>query len=142
MAVLFLAFAASAVLTTMSVVTDRTRDVWMGSQELVARQAAQGAVHQVIATVHVARDMGNMLAPFSAIEAMDTAALEGPGYYTQLLNGQAIKDSLGKTVAEVDAYIDVLNRADLNFRDVAITAYAYVPSKLAVNNGVRDSIDR
>jgi hypothetical protein len=84
MTLLLMAFAASAVMTIMTLVTDQTRDVRITNLDLVARQAAQAGVNQGIATVRTARDMGLTGAPFGVIDHIDADAAEGVGHYTRL----------------------------------------------------------
>jgi len=140
LAVLFMAFAVSAVMTTMTLVNDETRDVRISNQDLVGRQAAQAGVNQGISTLKTARDMSLTGAPFAIIDAMDTNVPEGMGYYTRIVNGQALQDASNVTVAEFDVFIDVTNRSSLNYRDVVVTSYAYVPNKVSYQAKVRDAV--
>jgi len=140
LAVLFLAFASGAVMTTLTLVSERVRDVRIGNRDLVARHAAQAGVNQGISTVHTARDMGLAGAPFGVLDAMDTDTAEGLGHYTRIVNGQALLDGSGASVAEMDIFIDVTSRSSSNFRDVVVSCYAYVPTKAAFTAKVRDAL--
>jgi hypothetical protein len=140
LAVLFLTIAASAVLTVITLVSERSRAVAIGSQDLLARQAAQGGVHQGIATVKLARNMGSAAAPFAVLENLDAKPAEGFGSYTQIIDGQPLRDTAGQTVAEFDVLVDVRNRASGSQRDVVVSCYAYVPSKAAYTAGERRAV--
>ncbi len=140
LAILFLVFASSAVMTTLTLVSERVRDVRIGHRDLTARHAAQGGVNQGISTVRSARDMGLSGSPFGVLDAMDTDTSEGLAHYTRIVNGQALLNSSGTTVAEFDVFIDVTSRSSSNFRDVVVSSYAYVPTKTAFTAKVRDAL--
>ncbi|HVR76204.1 MAG TPA: hypothetical protein VMT52_17875 [Planctomycetota bacterium] len=128
LAVIFLTFVLTLVVSTLSLVTTRVQDVRTSRNHIVARNAAESGLHQGIANVKLARDLASMGSPFGGIDAMDPKLAAGPGGYTQGYKGQPLRDTAGNRIAQFDVFYDVLRDSAIQ-RTVNVSSYAYVPSK-------------
>ncbi|MBI4602803.1 MAG: hypothetical protein HY721_12675 [Planctomycetes bacterium] len=139
-AVLFLSFVLTLVLSTMSVVASRVQDVRFSRNLLTARVAAESGISQEIADIKQARDYAAIQTAFNGIDAIDTVSAEGSGGYTQTYVTQPLVDSTGRVVAEYDVFVDVQGQGDPATRQVDVSCYAYVPTKADYLAGVPDAV--
>ncbi len=140
MAVLFLSFILTLVLSTMGVVSSRVTDVRVERNKLVAVNAAESGIQRQISEIRMTRDLSSLTAPYAGIDLVDTNATQGYGGYTQTYNTQALTDRSGNTVAEYDVVVDLGSTASTTSRSLSVTCIAYVPSKSAYTSGVTDAV--
>jgi hypothetical protein len=136
--VLVLSMVGSLVLSGITVVTDRTVDLRGSGNQLVAQHAAHSGVERQLADIKLARDMGLISSPFFGLDSLDSNPATGPGGYTQTYEGEPLLDMAGNLVAEYDVLVDVLDSGQQ--RTIAITCYAYAPSKAVYLSGSRDAM--
>ncbi len=139
-AVLFLSFVLTLVLSTMGVVNSRVADVRVSRNQIVARATAESGVHQQIADVKQARDLAAIQTAFNGIDSLDASATEGAGGYTQTYTTRALTSANGKTVGEYDVFIDLHDQGSVTQRSLDISCYAYVPNKADYTAGVPDAV--
>ena len=139
MSMLFFSFVLVGVATAMSFVGTHTKDMRVNRNDLVARKAAEGAVHEGIAFVKNARDLAALGAPFAGIDNLDSIATIGAGGYSTILGNRQLLDDSGAVVAEYDVLMDVAS-VSLGSREVDLLAYAYVPSKAEYQSGAQDAV--
>jgi len=137
--VIVLLLLMASMLTSMSVVTHRERDVRHGRNRMLAKLAAQSGVQRQINDIRKARDLASVGSPFDTVDAMDSNENTGIGGFTATYTGAALVDFVGVTVGEYDVLIDVELVAD-DTRHVTITCQAYVPSKAEYEAGVTDAV--
>jgi hypothetical protein len=139
MSMLFFSVVLVGVMTTMSFVRTHTKDMRTNRNDLVARKAAEGAVHEGIAFVKNARDLAALGVPFAGIDNLDPNATSGAGGYSTILANRKFFDDSGSVVAEYDVLMDI-SSVDSGSRGVGLLAYAYVPSKAEYQSGAQDAI--
>ena len=137
-ATMFFALVLTAVLTTLTLVTEQVQNVRISAQELRARKAAESGVHDAIADLKGVRDLSLLSTPFGGIDNQDLNGITGPGGYSPLWMTKQLSDTAGNSIAEYDVFLDVTNQVSSS-RDVTITCYAYVPNKADYLNKVRDA---
>lgn len=137
-AILF-TFLLALVVATMGLLATRVQDVRISRHLLVARQAAISGLQLAISEIREARDYSSLAAAFQGIAAMDPNPGEGMGGYTLRYDAEPFRDLDGREIAQLDVLVDVRG-TDGAERDVAVTCYAYVPTKQAYVDGVRDAV--
>ena len=129
---------ATAVLTATATVITSTKDVRRKGNLVTARLAARSAIAEQVADIVSIRDMASVSAPFIGMDTIDTNPARGPGGFTVTAEGRQLSDHEGRTLAEYDIFIDALPGSTTS-RRLAISAYAYVPSRAAYNTGDPDA---
>ena len=133
-----LMISLAMVLATLTTTNAKSRDAYSGVLELRAHYLAKSGVERQIHQVWTARNLADLADPFAGLDTLDSDVDEGEGHYTQTFDAEPVVNAQGETIGEFDVVIDVTNRAELQTRNVVITAIGYAPTKadfLANANG-------
>ena len=129
---------ATAVLTATATVVTSAKDVRRSGNLVAARLAARSGIAEQVAEIVSVRDMASVSSPFTGMDTIDTNPVRGPGGFTATGTGRLLADHEGRVVAEYDVFVDSL-QASTTSRRLAISSYAYVPSRAAYDTGDPDS---
>ena len=129
---------ATAVLTATATVVTSTKDVRRRGNLVAARLAARSGIAEQVAEIVSVRDMASVSSPFTGMDTIDTNPVMGPGGFTVTGSGRLLADHEGRVVAEYDVFVDALQGSTTS-RRLAITSYAYVPSRAAYDRGDPDT---
>ena len=129
---------ATAVLTATATVVTSSKDVRRKGNLVSARLAARSGIAEQVAEIVAVRDKASVSSPFTGMDTIDTNPVMGPGGFTVTGRGRLLVDHEGRVVAEYDVFVDALQGSTTS-RRLAITSYAYVPSRAAYDAGDPDA---